>query len=134
MPPKHRYWADWTPERIVEWAKKTGPATAELTRQIIASRAHPQQGYRSCLGILRLGEAHGRERLEAAAERALALRSYSYRSIASILKHGLEGKPLLGEETPPRPITHENLRGAAYYAQTTEETHHQIDPNRRYEC
>lgn len=125
MPASHRHWADWTPERIIDWAAKTGPATAELAGKIIAARAHPQQGYRTCLGILRLGEAHGAERLEQAARRALAIGALSYKSMASILQHGLETKPLTPAEEPP-PIRHDNIRGAAYY------TYHH--PERNYEC
>src|SRR5690606_39204981 len=115
MPASHRFYADWTPERMITWAAKTGPATARLVERIIASRAHPQQGYRTCLGILRLGEAHGADRLEAAAERALAIGALSYRSLASILKLRLEERPLdMTHEYVP-PVRHENIRGADYY-------------------
>ena len=119
MPPSHRKYAEWTPERIIRWAAKTGPSTAELARRIIASRMHPQQGYRSCLGILRLGKAYGPERLEAAARRALAIGAKSYRSVESILKSGLDMQPL-PEDVQARkaPIQHENIRGAHYYTTT----------------
>jgi transposase len=71
MPKAHQQYAEWTPERIAAWAEKIGPATAELTRAIIGSRRHPEQGYRSCLGILRLAKAYGEVRLEGpAAERS----------------------------------------------------------------
>ncbi len=117
MPASHRHYADWTPERIVDWAAKTGPATAELTRRIMASRSHPQQGYRSCLGILRLGDSYGKDRLEAASRRALAINALTYKSLASILKHGLEAQPLPEpEESPVTTGWHGNIRGAAYYA------------------
>lgn len=135
MPASHRHYADWTPERIIDWAGKTGEATAELTRQIIASRTHPQQGYRTCLGILRLGEAHGKERLERAARRALSIGALSYKSVASILKHGLETKPLPSHEQTGPPIRHANIRGADYYAaEARRPSHHLNDPNQRYEC
>jgi len=114
MPPAHRAYAEWTPERIVGWAARTGEATAELVARVIASRRHPQQGYRSCLGILRLGQAYGQDRLEAAARRALAIGATSYTSLASILKNGLDREPL-PERTPAQPIEHDNLRGAHYY-------------------
>lgn len=116
MPKAHRQYAEWTPERIERWASKVGPATAELTRRIIASRRHPQQGYRSCLGILSLSKAYGDERLEAAARRALSIGAKNYRSVASILKSGLDHQPLPepGEQLS-LPIDHENIRGALYY-------------------
>lgn len=119
MPASHRHVADWTPERIVNWAMKTGPATGELVEKIIASRAHPQQGYRSSLGIIRLGEVHGRDRLEAASKRAIAIGALTYKSLASILKKGLESHPLPGQEEPASPaIEHGNIRGASYYSQS----------------
>lgn len=121
MPASHRHVADWTPERIVKWAEKTGPATAGLVEKIIASRAHPQQGYRACLGILRLGESHGSERLEAAAKRALTIGALTYKSLASILKKGLESNPL-PEDEEPATIAHDNIRGPSYYASSTDPT------------
>ena len=116
MPPSHQRYAEWTPERITTWAAKTGPATAELTRQVMAARRHPQQGYRSCLGILRLGKAYGPNRLEAASRRALAIGAKTYKSIESILKNGLDGQPLPEGDAPAKaPISHDNIRGAHYY-------------------
>lgn len=122
------------PERLIDWAAKTGPATAELVQEVIASRAHPQQGYRACLGILRLGEAHGAERLEAAARRALAIGARSYRSVASILKHGLDRRPLPEPDEAETPIEHDNIRGPGYYAQDCLGTHHVLNQTERYEC
>ena len=114
MPEAHRRHAEWTPGRIVAWAELTGPATGALVAAIMASRAHPEQGFRSCLGIMRLGCRYGDERLEAAAARALAIRGLSYRSVESILKNGLDGLPLHGEG-PATTIRHANVRGARYY-------------------
>lgn len=125
MPASHRHWADWTPERIIDWAAKTGPATADLVAKIVASRPHVQQAYRTCLGILRLGEAHGAERLEKAAHRALSIGATSYKSVASILKNGLETQPFPAPAEPV-PIQHDNLRGASYYTHHIKET--------KYEC
>ena len=90
MPAKHRHVASWTPERIAAWAAKTGPATAALCRAIMAARPHPELGFRSCLGVLRLGDRYGPERLEAACARALAIGACSYRSVRSILERGLD--------------------------------------------
>ncbi len=80
--------------RIIAWAETTGPNTAALAKAIMDARTHPEQGYRSCLGIIRLGERYGAERLEAACARALAARALSYRSVESILRHGLDSQPL----------------------------------------
>ena len=111
MPEAHRAIAEWTPERLTAWAAKTGPATAELIEKILASKPHPQQGYRACLGILRLGKSQGEARLEAACQRALALGAHSYRSVAAILKHHLEGQPLSAAADAPV-IEHGNIRGS----------------------
>jgi transposase len=114
MPEAHRRHATWTPGRIVAWAERTGPATADLVAAIMASRPHPEQGFRSCLGIMRLGRSYGEARLEAAAVRALAIRGLSYRSVESILKAGLDGVPL-PTEGPVTTIRHANVRGGTYY-------------------
>jgi len=116
MPRSHREYARWTPERLVRWAQTFGTATAELVTSILTSRRHPQQGFRSCLGILRLGKSFGDERLEAAARRALLIDACSYRSVQSILKNGLDRQALPRNEQPERqPIRHRNIRGAHYF-------------------
>jgi transposase len=116
MPQAHRQYADWTPQRLVRWAHQSGPATAELVATILASRAHPQQGFRSCLGIMRLGKSYGEARLEAACQRALKLQACSFKSLQSILKTGLDRQALAQTEDPVAdPITHPNIRGAGYY-------------------
>lgn len=118
MPKAHQKHLEWTPSRIVHWAGSIGPKTKELAEAILAERRHPEQGYRSCLGILRLGKRYGNERLEAASARAVAVRARSYRHVESILKNGLDRLPSPGEEQPtegaPR-ATHENIRGGGYY-------------------
>ncbi|HUY98536.1 MAG TPA: IS21 family transposase [Verrucomicrobiae bacterium] len=115
MPDAHRRHLEWTPGRLVAWAAQTGPATASLTQGILAARPHPEQGYRACLGLQRLGRRHSAERLEAACARALAAHAFSYRSVESILKCGLDRQPLPAAPAavPPRP--HANLRGPTYY-------------------
>jgi transposase len=115
MPQAHRRHAEWTPGRLVAWAERTGPSTAALFGAIMASRPHPEQGFRSCLGIMRLGRRYGDERLEAACARALAVRALSYRSVESILKAGLDGLPLPGTEPAVPSIRHANVRGGRYY-------------------
>jgi len=115
MPEGHRRHAEWTPARIVSWAERTGTATGALVTTIMASRPHPEQGFRSCLGIMRLGHRYGEARLEAACARALAIRAHSYRSVESILKAGLDGLPLPGDEPVTSIGDHANVRGPAYY-------------------
>jgi len=114
MPAKHRHVASWTPERIELWASKTGPATAALCRGIMAARPHPELGFRSCLGVLRLAERYTPERLEAACSRAHAMGATSYRSVRSILERGLDREPGGDTVTPPA-LMHVNVRGATYY-------------------
>lgn len=115
MPESHRRHAEWTPSRLVAWAAKTGPNTASLVEQVMATRPHPEQGFRSCLGIMRLGDRYGSERLEAACARALSVRSLSYRSIESILKNGLDQVPLPEHTEQRLHPPHDNVRGPEYY-------------------
>ncbi|WP_437313129.1 Mu transposase domain-containing protein [Sorangium sp. So ce385] len=106
MPSAHRAHAEWTPSRLLAWAEKIGPATRQLCAAILAERPHPEQGFRSCLGLLRLGKRYGQERLEAACERAGRVRARAYRHIASILKNGLDRLPMMtGPPSPPNPLT-----------------------------
>ncbi|MGH3573343.1 MAG: IS21 family transposase [Candidatus Dormibacteria bacterium] len=115
MPESHRRYQEWTPGRILSWAAETGPATAQVAQHILRTRPHPEQGYRSCLGIIRLGRRYGSDRVEAACRRALAIQSYSYRSVESILKTGLDGQPLPVPPPHAPQRRHDNVRGPAYY-------------------
>jgi transposase len=115
MPESHRRHAEWTPSRIVDWAGRTGPSTAALVAAIMESRRHPEQGYRSALGIIRLADRYGAERTEAACTRALTARALSFRSVESILRHGLDSQPLSEPVRRPHP-RHDNVRGPSYYA------------------
>jgi transposase len=115
MPKAHQKWAQWTPQRFIRWAAKIGPHTARMIERVLNSRRHPQQGFRSCLGILRLAKDFGDARLEAACRRALVIGGTSYRSIESILKHNLDQKPLPSEPDTDTSVEHVNIRGAQYY-------------------
>jgi transposase len=115
MPKAHQEYLDWTPTRLVRWARKSGPKTARLVEGILETRPHPQQGFRACLGVMRLGKRYGSERLEAACRRSVELESYSYQSVKSILKSGLDQRPLRESESEARVIEHSNVRGAEYY-------------------
>jgi len=114
-PEAHKKYLEWTPSRIMRWAEKTGPHTGTVVRQIIETKAHPEQGYRPSLGIIRLGNRYSPERLEAACQRALAIGGVSYRSIKSILEHGLDRLPVEEQATLDLPQDHDNLRGSDYY-------------------
>ncbi|UCD83007.1 MAG: IS21 family transposase [Desulfobacterales bacterium] len=115
MPPSHQKWADWTPDRFIRWAEKIGPNTSRLIDKLLSSRPHPQQAFRSAMGILRLAKDYGDQRLEAACTRALIIGGVSYRSVASILKHSLDQKPLGRNSEDPPAIIHVNIRGNKYY-------------------
>ena len=115
MPESHRQYGDWSPERLISWAHKYGRCTAELINQIMQSRRHPEQGYRSCLGLLRLEKTYGAQRLEAACTRALLLGTRRYKSVESILKHGLDQIDPVSDDEPTLPDDHDNIRGPSYY-------------------
>jgi len=114
-PKSHQAHLEWTPSRMVNWAEKIGPHTAKLLERILAEKPHPEMGYRSCLGIIRLAEEYSSTRMEAAAERAIRTGACRYQSVKSILKNSLDQQPL--PEPPPLslPPSHDNIRGAEYF-------------------
>jgi len=114
-PKSHRAHLEWPPSRIVEWARTVGPFAGQVVEKILESYPHPEMGYRSCLGIIRLGQRYPTQRVEAAAERALRTGAVSFKSIQSMLRRGLDQQSL-GDSTPitPRPA-HDNVRGAEYF-------------------
>lgn len=115
MPESHKRYLEWTPSRIIDWAEKSGSSTGEMVKEIMERRPHPEQGFRSCLGIIRLRRRYGQERLEAACTRALLMKVYSYKSVESILKNNLDGKDLCGGLSSGKAVIHENVRGNSYY-------------------
>lgn len=123
-PKSHQRHVDWSPSRLVHWGESIGVATGAVVEHILASKPHPEQGYRACLGLLSLGKRYGKERLENAAMLAQRAHTMTYRSIHSMLKQGLDQAPpeRIAAETR-LPATHENVRGATYYAQAP------IDPD-----
>jgi transposase len=114
-PKSHQRYLQWTPSRIVEWGRTIGPLTAELIERILASKPHPEQGYRTCLGVIRLGDKYGKPRLEAVAARAIRYRTYSFHRIESMLKHHLDSLPDDQPESPRPPLDHPNIRGPQYF-------------------
>ncbi len=116
MPKAHQAYVSWDPQRLIRWAEKTGPETAKMVAAILERYVHPQQGYRACLGLIRLEKVYGTDRLEAACLRALNAGAISYRSVKSILDSKLD-KAAPHEEQLQLPIPeHRNVRGAGYYA------------------
>ena len=115
MPKSHRKHAEWTPERFLTWAAQIGTGTARYVDHLLSTKPHPEQGYRSCLGLLSLAKRYSNERLEKACERAWQLGARSRKSVASILEHNMEDLPLPQELFTQTPIAHGNLRGKQYY-------------------
>ena len=116
MPKSHQRYLERTPTRLLEEAEQIGPETGRLAAAILAAKRHPEMGYRSCLGILKLAKTYPAERMEAAAKRALRARAYSCQSLDSILRNQLDRVPL-PEDRPPanHTVEHENIRGADYF-------------------
>ena len=115
-PKSHRDYLEWTPQRIINWAGNIGPNCSAVVEQIIKDKPHPEQGYRSCLGIIRLAKVYGNNRMEAACKRALYFELCSYKRIQTILKNGLDAQVIDNEAKTPAPKNDPvNIRGAHYY-------------------
>jgi len=117
MPKRHQKFLEWTPSRIIAWAGKNGPHTQALVTRIIESRRHPEQGFRSGLGVIRLAKLFTEQRLEAACQRALSLNACSFKHVKSILENSIDKQPLSPAFDAVKPIQHHNLRGKEYYLQ-----------------
>jgi transposase len=122
MPKAHQENLEWTPSRMINWAQKTGEYTAKVVETILERQSHPEKGFRSCLGILRLAKGYEAGRLEAACRRASYFGSFSYKSVKSILANNLDKEPLPQQETQQLLLIqhHTNIRGAGYYQQIKE--------------
>ena len=116
LPAAHRAHLEWTPSRLVRWARKTGPRTAAFTKKLLETRPHPEQGYRSCLGLMRLARSYPAERMEAACGRALDIGTLSYKSVKSILSTGLDQTDPGEQRSLELPDNHDHVRGPDYYA------------------
>jgi transposase len=114
MPPNHRFYAEWSPQRFLGWAEAVGPQTRELVAGVLEAASYPPQAFRSCLGILALAKKHGSPRLEKACRKALRIGTKSYTRIKNILTQGLEEENQPQLDLGPLPL-HENLRGGHYY-------------------
>jgi transposase len=114
MPSAHRLYAEWSPERFQSQARAIGSNTEALIIAVLARRPHPEQGFRTCLGILRLYRRIDATRAEAISARAVEIGALNYQSIASILEHRLEIKTAT-RTADSAPILHANIRGSRYY-------------------
>jgi transposase len=123
MPKAHQRYLGRTPSTLIEDGQQVGPSTGQLVEALLAAKRHPEQGYRSCLGILRLAKTYPPERLEAAARRCLRARAYNFQSMDSILKNQLDRLPLPGDPPVQSAVDHDNIRGSGYFDSPPE-----IDP------
>ena len=114
MPSAHRRHAEWTPARMLAAAEKLGPSVTAFCEAVMADRPHPEQGFRTCLGILALARSYEPARLDAACRRGLSIRARSVASIRSILQTGLD-RAFLEDAPEDRPLRHPNIRGQGYY-------------------
>ena len=114
MPASHREYAGLTPAELKRQAARIGPNTSALVDRVLDSKTHPEQGFRTCLGIVRLAKPHGRDALEAACLRAIEINGLTYQSVSSILRNNLHRhRPQKPAEGPA--ITHPNIRGPEYF-------------------
>ena len=114
MPSAHRRYAEWSPERFARWAASIGPNSESLILAVLAGRPHPEQGFRSCLGILKLFRGVAKERAEAVSAHALSIGALNSRSVASILATGID-RSTHPAGTEIAVLTHGNLRGSGYF-------------------
>lgn len=117
-PASHRAHLEWTPSRLIDWGRSIGPHTAALVEQVIRRKPHPEQGYRSALGILRLSKQHGEDRLERACDKAFRIHAVSYKTVKTLLAQRMEATPLRGDNAAAADTGHlgtANVRGPGYY-------------------
>jgi transposase len=114
LPSQHRFVSEWSPEKFINWAKSIGQETETVINKVLASKTHPEQAYKSCIGILSYGKKVGYLRLNNACRRAVLYQSYSYRTIKNILTKNLDKLSDEEQKTYQLPL-HDNIRGADYY-------------------
>ncbi len=115
MPSAHRRYAEWSPARFERWARSIGPSTHTLVVAVLANRPHPEQGFRTCLGVLRLFRGLDPARAEAVAARAVAIGALTYKSVASILANNLDRVAARQSRDEPTLFDHPNVRGPRYF-------------------
>jgi transposase len=114
-PKSHRDYGAWPPSRVVSWAASIGPSVASVVERILADKPHPEQGYRSCMALIRTAKQYGHERTDAACRRALQIGAPTRKSVEAILKRGLDRAPVDDGDAAPRIVVHENVRGGEYF-------------------
>jgi transposase len=114
-PKSHRDYGAWPPSRVVSWAASIGPSVASVVERILADKPHPEQGYRSCMALIRNAKQYGHDRTEAACRRALSIGAPTRKSVEAILKRGLDRAPVEDADAAPRIVVHENIRGGDYF-------------------
>jgi transposase len=114
-PKSHQAHLEWTPSRLVNWARSIGPNTARLFERILEDKPHPEMGYRACLGLMRLAKQYSPQRMEAASQRALLTGACRYQSVKSILKNSLDALAVDIDGTSAPPSSHDYIRGAEYF-------------------
>jgi transposase len=119
MPHEHRQYLEWTPARIKSWGGKIGPCTKDFMEKLMENCAHPEHGFRGCLGIIRLSKTYSPQRVEKACKRALDVGAYNYRSVKNILKAGLEDAGREDTEVKKVITLHPNIRGGGYYREVS---------------
>ncbi|MBU0506249.1 MAG: IS21 family transposase [bacterium] len=119
MPKSHQAHKEWSPSRLIRWGNSLDKSVGELFENILETLPHPEQGYRRCLGIMRLEKTYGKDRLVLACKRALHLRSYSYQAVKRTLKNKLEETNMPQMKISLTSVQHENLRGRSYYEKET---------------
>lgn len=112
MPQAHQK-QKWSAKRLLDWGESIGPGTREVVARHLNSRKHPEQAYRSCLGLLNLGRSYGDSRLEAACSKALLMGRPHRQTVLNLLKHNREGQE--PEQRQEAVFEHINLRGSDYY-------------------
>ena len=117
MPPAHRYYAEWSPDRIIRWAARVGPSVKKLVSTVLSGKQYPEQAYRTCIGIINLARKYGEKRVDGACYRAASFKLHNYRAVKNILDKGLdkvEEEKVYEQRLP----LHDNIRGAQYYKLT----------------
>jgi transposase len=109
-PERHSAVIDLTHEKLMQRAVAIGPATVEVLAQQVQRRRHPEEALRASLGILRLAKDFSPDALERAAERAVALATFSYRALRALIS-----APSTSIEQPALPLAHSNVRGGEYF-------------------
>jgi hypothetical protein len=115
MPAAHRSHAEWSPQKLIHWGNTVGPATGQLISEILTRNKHPEQGYRTCLGLQRLARKYPHQRIETACALALKIGSPRYSTVNNILKAGLDQQPLPEMDEKVIVLNHANIRGSGYY-------------------